>query len=1000
MKYLLFFCLLGTQLSSITIGSAPNEMQINHELFFFKDVENNLTIEKALALPQAAWNRVKKTSFGQSAARYWFYVDLQNPSTHDIRLVLDVSYATLESVNLYYPDANGEYRELKNGSVIRREDRQIPYLTPAFPLKLKARQQIRAYLSVQSLHSSLFIPVVLYDHEVFGENANREYLKVGAFFGLLAIVFCHALFLLVATRQVIYAYFVAMVFFFIVSQLVITGLGGNFVWSPEASINRNGLFYARILYMLALNFFSIEYLGLKHGRRFFLVAVYASNAAAASIIAIYAVAPETRHPALIGIQNYAQFGMLGALFVISLLLAMRGSREGIIFLVVWGVFIAGAMGRTLMMQGILPQNQFLVSIFFFGGGIGITILSLALAGQLNRLQKEKVLAQNESLESKQKAIDSLTETSRFKDTFLAHTSHELRTPLQGIMGLTEDLLARVQDAPVRENADLIMQSARRLSNLINDILDYSRLKERDITLNLVDLDLGVQVVKVIRNLDFIAKSKAVPVFNAISPGAFSVRADEQRLQQILFNLIGNALKFTIAGSISIKAVPERELIAISIADTGRGIKAELLNEIFERFARIEAQPAAGTGLGLTITKSLVELHGGKIRVESTVNQGSTFTFTLPSATTSAVQPPAPEPEFYTQQEPVTHLGSRYVLIVDDDPFILRSTSEHLRRRGFEVATAHDGISARCFFGKEIPPMLVILDLMLPDISGIELCREIRQDYTPKELPILMLTARSGFGDFLSAANAGANDYLTKPFEIPDLFLRIDNLLALATLRKDLETTESENVRRIYEDMHDHLGGLLTDISVMTSKLRDDEQFDGDAVRELQKHSEYALRILRERLLAMADQAELKRDFFAGLHTQLLRRYANAGRTLRFIFDDESERYIARQENMALRREFYLLVSEIATNDLKYGNGEAVWSWRSDSRQFYLTVATQSNYDPAKQKQGLGTAGIANRVATLGGTITYALREGALEIALAFPISAWDSLSANQQRATN
>ena len=126
MKYLLFFCLLGTQLSSITIGSAPNEMQINHELFFFKDVENNLTIEKALALPQAAWNRVKKTSFGQSAARYWFYVDLQNPSTHDIRLVLDVSYATLESVNLYYPDANGEYRELKNGSVTRREDRQIP----------------------------------------------------------------------------------------------------------------------------------------------------------------------------------------------------------------------------------------------------------------------------------------------------------------------------------------------------------------------------------------------------------------------------------------------------------------------------------------------------------------------------------------------------------------------------------------------------------------------------------------------------------------------------------------------------------------------------------------------------------------------------------------------------------------------------------------------------------------------------------------------------------
>lgn len=248
----------------------------------------------------------------------------------------------------------------------------------------------------------------------------------------------------------------------------------------------------------------------------------------------------------------------------------------------------------------------------------------------------------------------------------------------------------------------------------------------------------------------------------------------------------------------------------------------------------------------------------------------------------------------------------------------------------------------------------------------------------------MLTARSEFKDFLSAANAGASDYLTKPFEASDLFLRVDNLLALATLRKDLETTESNYLRQVYADLHDHLGSLLTDISLMAANLRSDAQVGASAVEELRQQTGQALKILRERIQVVADEAELSKDFLGGLHTQLLRRYANAGRTLRFRVADEVPQQIARDENMQLRREIYFVVSEIVTNDIKYGKNHAEWSWERESGVFKIQISTQTEFNPSKQKAGLGTANIANRVAALAGNISYTLRESQLFIEITFP----------------
>lgn len=664
---------------------------------------------------------------------------------------------------------------------------------------------------------------------------------------------------------------------------------------------------------------------------------------------------------------------------------LRGHRAARYIFLAFLPWVSGATLIILRNWDILPNNFFTTHSLQMGSLLELSLFSLALADRINIIKAEREKAQLEALASETKAVESLKKADAIKDTFLAHTSHELRTPLQGILGLTEGLLTKTLDAAAHEDANLIIQSARRLSHLVNDILDYSRLKERELVLNFTDIDLGVQVNKVVRSLEYISRSKSVAVINEIPVNSCFVRADEQRLQQILFNLIGNALKFTTKGKISVQAGAQGDLVEVGVVDSGMGIPRDKHIEIFEKFGRIDEGAASGTGIGLTITKSLVELHGGQIRVESTVGIGSTFSFTLQPAQALSRLPDTDSPAAIAPRvKDTVNPGSGYVLLVEDDPIILLSTAEHLRRRGYEVATAHTGTAACELIAASPTPALAILDLMLPDISGLALCREIRNRYSGRELPILMLTARSQFQDFLSAANAGANDYLTKPFETGDLFLRIDNLLSLARLRQNLEITESKYLRRVYEDMHDHLGGVLTDISIVSANLRGDELIDKVAVEELQRQSALALKMLRDRLQIMADHQNMANDFFGSLHEQVLRRYGNAQRTLTFSFAPQNFAHPNIEQDTFLRQEIFLLVSEIATNDLKYGKGKSSWLWSTTPETLTLRFTAQSEYDPARHRTGFGTATISSRVANLGGTLEFELRASEFRLTMSLP----------------
>lgn len=403
-------------------------------------------------------------------------------------------------------------------------------------------------------------------------------------------------------------------------------------------------------------------------------------------------------------------------------------------------------------------------------------------------------------ESFNRMVDSLRETDRLKDEFLANTSHELRTPLNGIIGLADSMLDGAAGPLTRsqqKNLDLIVSSGQRLTNLVNDILDFSRLQHKDLQLQRKPVDVH-GVASVVLNLtNPLLAGKPLELVNKIPTDFPLAEADENRLQQILYNLVGNAIKFTYTGAVTLSARQDGDWLSISVTDTGIGIAPEKQERIFESFEQADGSVArvyGGTGLGLSVTRRLVELHGGTLQVESEVGKGSRFTFTLP---VSRVQ---------TRAEPVKSIGSQRlasviempeaiateagetsstgdfdILIVDDELVNLQVLTNHLTLANYRVSQSTSGPGALQLIDEGYKPDLIILDVMMPRMSGYEFCQTVREKMAPTEVPIIMLTARNQVSDLVEGLNAGANDYMIKPFSKQELLARIRTHLTLSQI---------------------------------------------------------------------------------------------------------------------------------------------------------------------------------------------------------------------------
>ncbi|WP_090672900.1 ATP-binding protein [Paenibacillus tianmuensis] len=504
-----------------------------------------------------------------------------------------------------------------------------------------------------------------------------------------------------------------------------------------------------------------------------------------------------------------------------LIRALRDRQSGALVFMIGFAGLSGAVVHDILY---LAEFSSLASLTPFGLLLFIVMQSLILAGKFVRAFMDV-----EQLSNRLLAMDKL------KDEFLAHTSHELRTPLHGMIGLSESLVdgvaGKLPEQAVR-NLELVITSGRRLATLVGDVLDYAQLKHKELNLHRTEIDLRSAVDAVLRLSEPLLRGKTVALINEV-PEGLTVLADENRMQQILHNVIGNAVKFTEDGSIAVTATTVRDEVEIRVTDTGIGIDEELRERIFGAYEQGEASAHEGTGLGLAVTKKLVELHGGTIRVESPPGGGTWIIFTLPTPlrqqhllrTTAALrQVEAVAPQGLEEERPVRRIQSEamrlrgaepdatapiavsdtagspqaHILIVDDEPINLQVLRNHLTLEGYAVWGAVHPNEALRLINDERKPDLVVLDVMLPKMSGFEVCSRIRERYSASELPVIFLTAKPLESDLLEGFGAGANDYVTKPVVKRELLARIKLHLQLTRWNQTLEQKVKERTELLEE----------------------------------------------------------------------------------------------------------------------------------------------------------------------------------------------------------
>ena len=524
-------------------------------------------------------------------------------------------------------------------------------------------------------------------------------------------------------------------------------------------------------------------------------------------------------------------------------MVLSGAAIMIIATILW--FIASHVTQPILSLSRatrrLGEGKFDVILPNIRGGDEVGSLTKSFRVMSEKISDQETTLNGYAQELREKN-ENLKRLSILKDEFLANTSYELRTPLSGMIGIAESMLdgaAGKMTDNQEHNLAIVASSGKHLVQLVDDILDFTKLKNQEIVLDKCPVDLKTVVDMVIPLIKPIARDTAVIIVNELDDNLPPLDADEIRIRQIVHNLIGNAVKFTRQGTVRVQARVDGDMAVISIADTGIGIPNEKLSSIFEWFEQMDGSiplTEGGAGLGLSITKKLVELHGGTIKVESELGRGSIFTFTMPlsheplatsreiAETTGIINVDAFSLSQSRQSElaPPSREG-KHILIVDDEPINIQVLSNLLSFHHFSVSKAFDGEEALAMIGKGEEFDLVLLDVMMPKISGYEICKRLREKFSLFELPVLMLTAKNQIGDLVLGFQSGANDYVQKPFDKEELLMRMTTLLQL----KQSAADALENARKFEDEKRKrHTEESLREITkTLTSTLRLDEVLD-------------------------------------------------------------------------------------------------------------------------------------------------------------------------------
>ena len=403
---------------------------------------------------------------------------------------------------------------------------------------------------------------------------------------------------------------------------------------------------------------------------------------------------------------------------------------------------------------------------------------------INNINQKKML-----WELKQAEATSLKELDEAKTKLLTNISHEFRTPLTIMLGMAR-LIKEHPDEWFRKGSEKIIQNGHALLHLVNDLLDMARLEAGAMTVNCLQQDIITQLRYLVGSFSSVATEKNIDLQFSPHSGEFIMDFDEDKLMQIVSNLLSNALKFTPKDGkveLSTENLPSQHSFSIRVKDNGPGIAAEHLPQIFDRFYRIEnplLQSQSGSGLGLALTRELITLMNGTVSVESEPGAGTQFTITLPVTNEAPLKEKMTEIEtleftdsaerFQINKLPPDNTSAPVVLIVEDNRD-LTEYLQHILATEYRVVSAADGKSGleQAF---ELIPDIIVSDVMMPVMDGIALLERLKSDIRTSHIPVVMLTAKADITSRLTGLEKGADEYLAKPFHEKELRIRLRNLI--------------------------------------------------------------------------------------------------------------------------------------------------------------------------------------------------------------------------------
>jgi len=769
-KFFTFFVL-----ASITFSALANDELRVKSLQFYNVGSENISFEKLLVLEDSVFRSLdpKSVNQGFTKSHYWLRFSLTKLANGEGTFYLKTGRPVTDEADLYQKQEKG-WKQSRSGDNLQFSDRDVAHRSTFFKVELNKSGETEFYLHLKSDGETLNLEIDLQSPEEFWQTNYKQQTFLGAFYGMLAISVIIYLFFFTSLREKSFLYYGIYVISIALLQGALDGLIYQFIFPSGSYLN------SRFVLISALfsNFFLLKYT--QHFLKVEKWTPYLNNLFRLFYLLIPAIGlllfiNESSLALAYPLSNINGFLSLVLILVTTMFVHFKRNPVDSFFLVGILFLVLSLLVFVMNNLSLLPSSFFVTNAAKFGITLEVVFLSLSMTNLIAKLRREKEASQREAL---QKSEDM----NAYKTYFMSNISHELRTPINAILGMTTVLLEESDDPELVENYRIIKSASFSLLSNVTDILDFEHIEKNDLEMdNTLVFSPREVIMQACESWELETRKKSLDFIKEIDPLVpQKVRGDEKRFGQIINNLISNAVKFTPAGSVSLK-VKSSEIssetcrLEIEIIDTGIGMKKEELSGIFESFNQMKLNDKrryGGLGLGLTIVKHLVSLFKGKIEMESVESQGTKVEFSLELP---VVEKAGNERESSAELPKPTNDGNLYVLMVEDNVMNqmiikkLLSSTENL-----QLEIANNGEEALNMM-KEQRFDLILMDLQMPVMDGYEATEAIRSGAVGevyRQIPIIAVTADAMQETKQRVLKIGMNDYLTKPVRKEILLERI------------------------------------------------------------------------------------------------------------------------------------------------------------------------------------------------------------------------------------